>query len=63
MKNVLGAIVLLVAAFLLFVTTRPGQFHVERSTAIAAPRETVFASIDDLNRWRSGRPGRMLDPR
>ncbi|BDH56337.1 SRPBCC family protein [Tsukamurella sp. PLM1] len=39
------------------------EFTVTRSTAIAAPAETVFGLIDDFHEWRHWSPWEGLDPR
>jgi uncharacterized protein YndB with AHSA1/START domain len=40
-----------VVALAVFVATRPATLRLERSIAIAAPPEKVFALVDDLHRW------------
>jgi uncharacterized protein YndB with AHSA1/START domain len=53
---------LVVLACLLFINTRPDSFHVERSTTIAAPSESVFAKINDFHEWTAWSPWEKLDP-
>ncbi len=48
---VLGIVAVLVAALLLYASTRPDYLHVERSVDIAAPPENIFPLIDDLHEW------------
>lgn len=57
---VIGAV--LVAAVLLFATTRADSFHVQRSIVIHAPADKVFPLINNLHRWTSWSPYEMLDP-
>jgi uncharacterized protein YndB with AHSA1/START domain len=52
----------LLALFLVFVASRPGSFHVERSTRINAPPDKVFALIDDFHQWSAWSPWEKLDP-
>jgi len=44
------------AIFLLYATTRPDTFRVERSTSIKASPERVFALINDLHSFHSWNP-------
>jgi Polyketide cyclase / dehydrase and lipid transport len=55
-------IVLLIAALLIFASTRPHAFRVERSIAITAAPERVFALVDDFHNWASWSPWEHLDP-
>lgn len=56
-----GLLGLLVAAIALgFVL--PSQVHVERTMAIAAPPETVFAWVSDFHRWEAWSPWATKDP-
>jgi uncharacterized protein YndB with AHSA1/START domain len=56
------AFLVLVAAFALLVSSRPSQFHVERSQRIAAPPGVIFPLINDFHRWPSWSPWEHLDP-
>ncbi|MEO1133416.1 MAG: SRPBCC family protein [Cyanobacteria bacterium J06639_1] len=40
----------------------PSTIHVERSIAIAAPPEQVFAEIADFNAWNTWSPWAAIDP-
>ena len=53
---------ILVALFLIVIAARPGNFRVERSTTIAAPAETIFPLINDLQAWARWSPYEKLDP-
>ncbi len=59
---VLIGVIVLVAAFVLLVATRPAAFHIERSIAIAAPPKSAFAQVDDLHAWAAWSPFEKLDP-
>jgi uncharacterized protein YndB with AHSA1/START domain len=52
----------LLVGLLLYATTRPNSFRVERSTNIQAPPEKVFAYFNDFNRWAAWSPWDKLDP-
>jgi uncharacterized protein YndB with AHSA1/START domain len=52
----------LVAAVLLFATTRPNTFRVQRSTTVQAPPEKVYPLIADFHGWSRWSPWEKLDP-
>ena len=56
---ILGAAVVV---FLLYATTRPDTFSVERSTRIKASPERVFALINDLHSFHNWNPYAKKDP-
>jgi uncharacterized protein YndB with AHSA1/START domain len=62
LKKIAIGLVVLFALFALLVSTRPSQFHVERSQRIAAPPDVVFPLINDFHRWQSWSPWEHLDP-
>jgi carbon monoxide dehydrogenase subunit G len=62
LKIIAIAVVVLVAAVLLFAATRPDNFSVQRTTSIKAPPEKIFALINDLHRWGSWSPWEKMDP-
>jgi len=62
LKKILIGLAVVILAFVAFVSTRPAQYHVERSQKIAAPAEIVFAQLDDFRAWASWSPWEKLDP-
>jgi uncharacterized protein YndB with AHSA1/START domain len=56
------AVVVIVAAVLLFAATRPDNVRVQRATSIKAPPEKIFPLITDLHRWGSWSPWEKMDP-
>ena len=62
MKNVLLVLLLIVVAAAVFINSRPGQFHVERSTTVAAQGAAVYPMIADLHAWSSWSPWDKRDP-
>lgn len=62
LKFLVAIAALLVAAVLLFATTRADSFHVQRSIVIHAPADKVFPLINNLHRWISWSPYEILDP-
>ena len=62
LKKTLGLLALLVLGFLAFVSTRPDEVHVERSTTINASPDAVFAHLSDFHQWEKWSPWEGLDP-
>jgi carbon monoxide dehydrogenase subunit G len=62
MKKALIVLLLLVVGVVIFIATRPGSYHIERSASIAAPPEVVFANINDFHRWSAWSPWDDVDP-
>jgi len=50
------AIAVLIAAILIYASTKPDTFHVERSINIKAPPETIFPFINDFHLWDAWTP-------
>jgi uncharacterized protein YndB with AHSA1/START domain len=64
-KVLLGVLALVVIAALAvvgFAMTRPATYRVERQTTIAAAPVTVYAAVEDFNRWPEWSPWEKLDP-
>jgi uncharacterized protein YndB with AHSA1/START domain len=61
-RKILLVVLVLVAALLLYIATRPDTFHVERTAVIHAPADVVFARIEDLHRWPDWSAWEKLDP-
>ncbi|GLK92083.1 SRPBCC family protein [Pseudomonas turukhanskensis] len=59
---VIIALVVTLGGLLLVVSRQPDTFHVERSRSIAAPRDKVFAHINDFHLWQQWSPWARLDP-
>ncbi len=55
-------VLLVIAAALLFVMTRPDEFRVQRSGLVNAPGDVVFAIINDLHQWERWSPYQKFDP-
>jgi hypothetical protein len=58
----IGVVVVVVLALVGFIAARPADFRVERSAQISAPREVVFAIINDLRQWERWSPYDKRDP-
>ena len=62
-KTIALAVILLIAAVLIFAATRPDTFRVQRATSVKAPPERIFPLINDLRGWGRGRRTRKKTPR
>ena len=56
------AVLLFVLAVLALATTKPNSFALDRETNINAPREKVFAMLNDFHQWGRWSPWKKLDP-
>ena len=61
-KTIAIAVVLLLAAVLIFAATRPDTLRVQRATSIKAPPEKIFPLINDFDRWGAWSPYEKKDP-
>lgn len=50
------AIAAVIVGVLLYASTKPDSFHVERSIRIEAPADAIFPLINDLHRWDAWTP-------
>jgi len=55
-------LIVLILAFVTFVSSRPGSFRIERSALVSAPPEKVFPLINDFHQWKRWSPWEKLDP-
>jgi hypothetical protein len=56
------AVVVLIAAALVFAAVRPDTFSVQRTTSINAAPDRIFPFIEDFNHWRLWSPYESKDP-
>lgn len=61
-EYILIALVAIVILFLALVASRPCEFRVARSAAIAAPASDVFAQVNDFHNWDGWSPWAKIDP-
>lgn len=59
---ILGIIIVVALAAVVFASTKPDTFHVERSVSINAPPEQIFPLINDFKQWQAWSPYEMKDP-
>lgn len=50
------ALAVLIAVLLIYASTKPDNFHVERSVMIKAPADKIFPLINDLHKWDAWTP-------
>lgn len=62
LKKILIVLVVLVAGVLIFASTRPDHYHVDRSVTIAAPPAVIFAQLEDFKKWPAWSPWEKRDP-
>lgn len=62
LRNILIAVVAIVAAMAAVIALQPSQLRFERTIVIAAPTEAVFGQVNDLRRWQDWSPWAELDP-
>jgi uncharacterized protein YndB with AHSA1/START domain len=62
LKIIFLALLLAVAALLVYAATRPDSFSMSRSTTMAAPPEKVFALINDLKSFNAWNPWSLKEP-
>jgi hypothetical protein len=61
-KKILLGVVALIVLLLVFATTRPDSFRVERSITIKADPAKVFAFLNDFHHFGNWSPWEKLDP-
>ncbi|MEO8904916.1 MAG: SRPBCC family protein [Polyangiaceae bacterium] len=59
--SILYVVLGFIAALLVFITTRPAKFHIERSALVQAPPAAVFGLINDFHHWAKWSPWERLD--
>jgi uncharacterized protein YndB with AHSA1/START domain len=62
LKTIALGVAVLIAAILVFAATKPDTFRVQRSAAIKAPPEKIFAILNDFQRWETWSPWEKKDP-
>ena len=62
LKTIALALLVAVVATLIYASTRPDSFRIERATTINAAPEKVFGLINDFKRWEPWSPWEKIDP-
>ena len=55
-------VLVVIAGILIYASTRPDSFRVQRSVGIKAPPQKIFPLIDDLKAWAGWSPYEKKDP-
>jgi uncharacterized protein YndB with AHSA1/START domain len=61
-KTIIIVVVLLIAGILIYASTKPDTFHVERTVNIKATPDKLFPYINDFHQWQPWSPYEKLDP-
>ncbi len=61
-RTIAIVVISLIAALLIFATTQPDTFRVQRTTSIKAPPEKIAPLIIDFHSWGSWSPWEKMDP-
>lgn len=61
-KIIAIAALVVIIAILVFATTKPDTFRVERTTTIKAPPEKIYPLINDFHSWTTWSPYEKKDP-
>ena len=61
-KKILIGIAVIIIVFVIIVATRPSEYSVTRSVAIAAPPDAVFPHVNELKKWAVWNPWEKIDP-
>ncbi|UUZ77709.1 SRPBCC family protein [Polaromonas sp. P1(28)-13] len=56
------AVFVLIAAVLIFASTKPDSFRVQRQVAINAPPEKIYPLVNDYRNWGAWSPYEKKDP-
>ncbi|MDB5808566.1 MAG: polyketide cyclase [Betaproteobacteria bacterium] len=62
LKIIAVIVIVAIAGVLIFASTKPDTFTVQRSATISAPPEKVFALINDFKQWPQWSPWEKKDP-
>src|SRR5438067_7190751 len=60
--KVLIGVAVVIVLLVIIIATRPSKFHLERSIAIGAPPDVVFAQVNDFHAWTAWSPWEKMDP-
>ena len=62
LKTIIIIIALLIATVLIYASTKPDTFRIERSTTIKASPEKISAYLTDFKQWAAWSPWEEKDP-
>jgi hypothetical protein len=61
-KIIVIAVVLVIAAALIYAATKPNSYLVERHIVVEAPASVIFPLINDFHMWAQWSPYEKIDP-
>jgi hypothetical protein len=62
LKKILIGIAAIILIFVVVVALQPSDFHIARTTTIAAPADAVFDQVSDFHKWVAWSPYEKIDP-
>jgi hypothetical protein len=62
LETVAIALVILIGAILIYASTRPDSFRIERSITIQSTPGKIFPLINNFHQWESWSPWEKIDP-
>ena len=62
LKKILIGLSAALVVLLILIAVQPAEFHIERSTNMAAPPEAAFAQVNDFRKWNEWSPWEKMDP-
>ena len=62
LKKILAVVAGLIVIFVVVVMAQPSEYHVERTTEMAAPADLVWAEIADFGQWKNWSHWDKSDP-
>lgn len=61
-KYIIGSLVVFVGSVVIYATTRPDSFRVERSVTVQSAPEKIFPLITNFHQWEAWSPWEKIDP-
>jgi hypothetical protein len=61
-KKILIGLAIIIVVFLVIVALQPADFQVTRVATVGAPPATVFAQVNDFQKWKAWSPWEKIDP-
>lgn len=62
LKILVIALLLVIAAILIYAATKPNTFRIQRSANLRATPERIFALLNDFHQWEAWSPWEKIDP-
>lgn len=62
LRKIVLAIAAVIAAIVLYASTRPSHFEYSRATTVSASAAAIYALVNDFSKWPSWSPWEKYDP-